>query len=352
MSEKKIDISDEQKHDNAYVWLLMKGDSYLPGIYTSIYSVLRTNPKADLVVMVTKDVSSTARNLLSKIVKLVDIDYIRFNTRQLKTKKQQELYSKWLSVAYTKWNVLKLIQYKKILFLDGDTIVLHNIDHLFNLQAPAAPFNNPFVKPIGNINSHLEGKKGNDKYLLHDTLISKREVYNCLTKNGMIFTASTILLEPSDADFNKYIDMVKSMEPFGFSNCHSMVDEQSLAYYYSFKKNVNWINIHSRYNYINWKKGFLEINDIPYIMHYFSEKKPWNMKYDEWPDVICWWKMAIESVQKTNINCTDLYLDAEQYELAINANDDFTKSLYNKQLPNTDAIKSCMDLITYSYKYQ
>jgi lipopolysaccharide biosynthesis glycosyltransferase len=340
--EQKQEQEQEQKKKTpyAYVWLLMKGDSYLPGLYVSIYSVLRTNPTADLVVMVTNDVSEQARNTLKQLtLNIVEVPYITINSKPLKTKRQQEIYKNWISDSYTKWNLLTL-HYEKVLFLDGDTIILRNLDHLFNLNTPAAPFGNPFVKPIGYLDTHLTSKKAADGYLPHAATITPSEVMNCLTKNGMLFTASTILLSPNITDYNNYIKMVKSMEPFGFSKCNSMVDEQSLAYYYSIIKKTNWTNIHHRYNYINWKKGFLQLDDVPYVMHYFSDKKPWNMKYNEWLDVICWWKLASDALSKTSIKPADIKLDPEQIELTDAHTDTFTRTLFKQ--PNT---YSCLDII-------
>ena len=99
MSEKKIpNISSLPLHDNAYAWLFMKGDFYLPGVFTSVYSCLRTNPNADLVVMVTDDVSQHARNMLLKVAThLFSIPYISFQSKQMKTERQRQLYGSWIA---------------------------------------------------------------------------------------------------------------------------------------------------------------------------------------------------------------------------------------------------------------
>jgi lipopolysaccharide biosynthesis glycosyltransferase len=335
------EISTTPVHDNAYVWLLMKGDSYLPGIFTSVYSILRTNPDADLVIMVTPDVSTSAKEILMKVAThLFYIDYISIDSKPLKSQKQRELYAKWVSVAYTKWNMLA-VPYKKALFVDGDTIVLDNIDYLFKMQTPAAPFNNPFVKPLGYIKDYLIGQRGSDNYLVHGAKITPKVVNDCLNKDGMLFTASAVLLSPNFDDYFSYLKMLKTMEPFGFTKCHSMVDEQSLAYFYSDVKKVDWYNIHQVFNYINWKEGFLAPNDTPIILHYFSEKKPWVMKYNEWPDVICWYKMAAESLEKTHSIPVDIKLDTEQIKLAKTHKDEWIKK-YTGKLKN---VSSCLDLI-------
>ena len=75
----QLQLTNPPLHDNAYVWLLMKGDSYLPGIFTSVYSIVRTTPDADLVVMVTPDVGSSAIATLSLIAThIVQVKYLQF----------------------------------------------------------------------------------------------------------------------------------------------------------------------------------------------------------------------------------------------------------------------------------
>ena len=326
--EKKLPIPEltgAPVHDNAYVWLLMKGDSYLPGIFIAVYSVLRTNPDADLVVMVTDDVSDEAQRILLKVAThLFRVPYLSFKTNQLKTEKQNILYKEWKSVAYTKWAMLAL-PYQKALLLDGDTMALANLDHLFAMNTPAAPFNNPFVKPLGYIPDFLTGKRGRDKYLAHGTAIPPSDINDILTKHGMLLTASAVLLSPSLDDYHAYIRFVKSKEPYGCKTCHSMVDEQSISSFYANHKRVNWYNIHHRYNLIGWKNKFLLKGDIPYVLHYFSDQKPWDQKFNAWEDLISWYKMAAESIKYAKITPQDIKLDPQNVKGAVTAKDTFIK---------------------------
>jgi lipopolysaccharide biosynthesis glycosyltransferase len=333
------EISSPPVHDNAYTWLLMKGDAYLPGIYISVYSVLRTNPDADLVVMVTGDVSEKSQDILLKVAThIFHISYLSFKTNTLKTAKQNRMYKDWKSVAYTKWNMLAL-PYKKAVLLDGDTMALANLDQLFNLPTPAAPFNNPFVKPLGFIPDYLTGQRGKDKYLVHGAVVKPKDVINICNKNGMLLTASAVVLSPALKDYEDYITMVKSQEPYGKTTCHSMVDEQSIALFYAKRKGVNWYNVHHRYNLIGWKNKFLLPNDIPLVLHYFSENKPWNMKYNEWDDIISWYKMSDEAVKQTGITPQTIMLKPENVSKSILVADTFIK-----KFTKNPKIKSVLDV--------
>jgi lipopolysaccharide biosynthesis glycosyltransferase len=343
MTENKIsipEISAPPIYDNAYVWLLMKGDPYLPGIITSVYSVLRTNPEADLVVMITPDISEqTIEKILTVASHIFYIPYLRFETVPLKTEAQQKIYKDWASDSYTKWNMLAL-PYKKAIFMDADVICTTNIDHLFKLQTPAAPFNSPFEKPLGHINNYIRSKKGRDGYPKHGSIITPQEVKNMLYKGGITFTATTVVLSPDLDDYRAYIEMVLNNQPYGAKqNCHSVVDERSLSEYYSIIKKYNWTNIHQKYNYIGWKNGFMEPYQMPLIIHYFSPQKPWNMKYNEYPDVISWYKMAGDALKYTKLMPTDIHLLDKNIDMSKKEQD-----TYIKQFTKNRKIMSILDI--------
>jgi lipopolysaccharide biosynthesis glycosyltransferase len=319
------EISSAPVYDNCYCWLFMKGDSYLPGIFTSVYSVWRTDPEADLVVMVTDDISEEAKTTLMKVAThLFYIPYLTFESKPLKTQRQRDIYKNWMSSSYTKWNALAL-PYKKAILIDGDTIHTDNTDSLFKLPTPAAPFSNPFAKPLGTISTRWKGPKGPDKYLTHGAKVTADEIKDTLYNGNVLITATAIVLSPSFDDYFEYIKTVKSMQPFGFEKCNNVQDEQSICYYYAVVKKQDWYNVHHRYNYIAWKDGFLNKGDVPYIIHYFSDMKPWMQKYNTYEDVITWYKMAGEAIKKTKIKPADIKLTVEDVNSANAATDTFIK---------------------------
>ena len=384
--ENNENIENKQNKPNAYVWLLMKGDAYLPGIMVSMYSVLRTKTKNDLVVMTTPDVSEEAKNTIKKIGKIVEVDYIEFKIADIYSEKQKQTYSSWMDVAFTKWNCLKLTEYNKVLLIDADAIVLDNVDHLFNLETPAAPFNTSYLekKNIRQTNRKLEnngfllnpheGKFGLDNYLAHGETVTPNTMHKILyydnnsNKKTMSLVASTILLSPSNEDFELFMDMMKHMQPFGFKRCSSAVDEQSISYFYSCYKKQNWTNIHHRYNLMGWKKDFLHETDFPYVIHYVSDK-PWKLKYNKWEDIICWYKIAAEmlenekslnvnekslnvnekslNVNEKSLNVNEIKLDKKNIDGVKNAEDIFIKKLLNNKnnINKNNNINSCLDIL-------
>ena len=63
----------------------------------------------------------------------------------------------------------------------------------------------------------------------------------------------------------------------------------------------------------NYKKilGFLQKGDKPKNIHYFSDKKPWMMRYNEFEDVITWYKMASEAIAEYKLNPGDIFLKTD-----------------------------------------
>lgn len=116
----------------AYVTTLCNGDGYLPGVLVLGRSLEASGTKEERVVMVTPDVTTDAREELARhgwTVRLVDpvanpsIDkmlYPRFET------------------VFTKLNAWRLVEYDRVVLLDADTLILQNVDDLFERQSFAA----------------------------------------------------------------------------------------------------------------------------------------------------------------------------------------------------------------------
>jgi alpha-N-acetylglucosamine transferase len=275
----------------AYVWLLMKGDSYMPGILVSAHSVKLTKSALDLVVMITEDVSDAAIKIMHSFgIITYKIPYIRFKCADILTDKQKRYYSAWMNDSFTKWNCLKLTKYKKILLLDADAIVLTNIDHLFNLQAPAAPFNTQYSILYQRISKY--GAPVDPEYVKF--LLGPHGQMRRGNRKFITLTASTVLIEPNLEHFKRFVEEIKKLEKgagFGFPSNSSMYDEQSISYFYSIILKKTWTNIDEKYNLMGWKSII-----TPYVLHYIATK-PWKItekELREWPDMIYFYKILAD----------------------------------------------------------
>jgi alpha-N-acetylglucosamine transferase len=284
----------------AYVLLCMKGDRYGPGVITCAYSLKQTNTKYDIICMVTNEVTEEMCNAIGTVAIVHKVDYLDFPVKALITQKQEEMYGHWLSQSFTKGQCLSLYQlgYEKIIFIDADMIVTQNIDHLFELPAPAGTFSSPWSKEFDPTGPYsLTGYPTQ-----HAQLVPWSQIYQNLTNGGYTFIGSLILLEPTEENYNRFLmNIIKQVEKQGAYGyrCWSTHDEQSIIEAFP----TNWTNIHQRYNFICHKSLWIQINNhnnqqktyVPHTLHYFSDKKPWMHQLDKkWTSTIyntdiIWW---------------------------------------------------------------
>jgi lipopolysaccharide biosynthesis glycosyltransferase len=104
---------------------------------------------------------------------------------------------------------------------------------------------------------------------------------------SFVLIATTVLLQPSRNDYDRYIKLIDDPQPFGFSGCYSGFDEQSLALLYQDK----WHYISQQYNIIPWhENAWLPRGEKAAIYHFFGDTKPWLMDSQKWPDLTLWYK--------------------------------------------------------------
>jgi len=267
---------------NAYVMLMFGGDSYLEGIKTLAYSLIKTGTKNDIICMVTHDVSQNARNKMKKLgIKVIEVPYLKFKSKPLKSQKQADRYP-WMNVSYTKLNCLNLTQYKKILFLDADMIVMKNIDHLFKRHAPASQF--------------VDKKIFKDKKNNFGKFVTQNNIKKLLNTRQFVADASLLLLEPNKKHFEDYKKMMKTMEPFGFKAI-SGYDEQSICYFMSLYKKgpkKKWLNLGGQYS-CNWTIDCDQ--KTAYILNFIGDIKPWIKDISKkFPDTLPWYKLHKEMI--------------------------------------------------------
>ncbi len=286
---KSLELSSPPKHDNAYVWLLMKGDRYLPGIIASVHSIKRFNPNADLVVMVTDDVSESARStILKHATHLFNIPYLSFTGKFRMGKIVQKVYASWIDQSYTKWNMLAL-PYKKAFLLDADVIAKAPTDGVFDTPAPAGVFPKPGLEKTSKVRS--------EKYIQEGYTVTQDDAKWILsTKDAYGAAATSILLSPSQEDYELYIESIKNLKPLSLKN-ETGADEQSILYFYSMIKKVNWHSLGMKWNFVPWSKLYKIEN--PIIIHFLSKEKPWEMKKNQYPDLAEWYEVYEDAIQNS-----------------------------------------------------
>ncbi|KAL2325364.1 hypothetical protein Fmac_024422 [Flemingia macrophylla] len=108
--------------DEAYVTLLY-GDEFLLGVRVLGKSIRDTGSIKDMVVLVSDGVSNYANTLLQADGWIVEKISLLANPNQVRPKRF------W--GVYTKLKIFNMTDYKKVVYLDADTIVVKNIEELF-----------------------------------------------------------------------------------------------------------------------------------------------------------------------------------------------------------------------------
>ena len=192
-----------------------------------------------------------------------------------------EIYKDMMSSFYTKWNMLKLTEYQKTVFVDGDMIITKNIDSIFDIKAPAAYFGQRGTTEYENLLFGLKGFIKNysiSKYPTKTGELVQNEMIEVGLNQSHVMNAGFVLLEPSLDKYNQIIDVLENTGGgFGYDS-KSGADEQVLAFVY-LKDSTQWTAFGSEYNFNIPKPGRLLVDTkykTPWVMHYTKKTKPWE----------------------------------------------------------------------------
>jgi len=287
----------------AYVTLLMKGDSYVPGCLVLASSLRRVESKADIICMVTPDVSLDARSVLAHpdlFTEVIPVDYITTPAFKLPNASVQKHYGDMNTSLMTKLNCLNLKgklkdkqkQYKKVCLLDADLLVVRCMDTLFSLQAPAGTFHSYWLH--GAHDPYPRNMKTGD-------IVPRKAIQEALDRKRSYVVQTTVLLFPTTlpsgedvfSDFQDYIQKFSTdTGDLGLSNLlsnmYNTIDDLTVStYFHNSPDKWKWTYIGHEYTCIPWKDNCAN----PYVYHYFHNK-PWTMQEGQWPDLKFWFDEA------------------------------------------------------------
>ena len=134
------------KKPHAYTSLLFKDETYLPGIITFGYSVKQSHTDFNLICMVQdkpfKNYPGVKQSTINDLLNIYDViygvdvleipNYIPHSKNF--TFKNKNHYQN-ISAYVTKSNVFGLLDYEKVFFCDSSTILVKNIDFVFNYDS-------------------------------------------------------------------------------------------------------------------------------------------------------------------------------------------------------------------------
>ena len=269
---------------HAFVTFLMLNDSYLPGVLLLAHGLRRQKTQADLICMVTEEISRPARQALAQLYDFV-IDVEKIFVPHARVGKRP-----YLPYVFTRLHALRLgadgdlgHRYDKIALLDADLLPLRHYDHLFTLPTPAGTINErkthvmewgddgnfiipPSVAQDGTWNWHQIYADCPHGQPIPAEITNR--VADDPTNMGVI--SSLLVLEPSLAEFKAIMTDIQSpaAQPL-VGDAFDWPEMQYLTLRYSGR----WTNVDLRFHSLN---GYPNL-DVLYGIHY-TGFKPWQFR--------------------------------------------------------------------------
>ena len=140
MPERMTEMDGRRRY--AYVTFLILNDSYLSGALLLAYGLRQQWTEADLICLVTPEITSTARAALGCLYDhVVEVEAIYVPHKRRHQRQDRPFW-------FTRMNALRLgvdgdlgLSYEKLVVLDADVLPMKWYDHLFTLVAPAGVIN-------------------------------------------------------------------------------------------------------------------------------------------------------------------------------------------------------------------
>ena len=146
--------------DNAIITLVTgKNSGYEYGAVSLGESLKLVGSKASRIAMVTPEVDETARQLMQANWKVVDIPTIKCVQKASSDvsipKDEASLHQDFIrwSSACSKFHAWNFVEFHRVIFMDSDTIVLHNIDDAFYTYSNASMAAAPEIFPPDTFNA-------------------------------------------------------------------------------------------------------------------------------------------------------------------------------------------------------
>jgi len=218
--EETSDSGGGAMQNKAFATFLMLNDSYLPGALMLGYALRKQKTDADLVCMITEDITDEAKRSLELLFDHV----IPVKTIFVPHKRRQERQDRpfW----FTRLNALRLgrdgdlgFDYKKVVLLDADVLPIKDYASLFSLNTPAGIPNEDKSKFVDTEDkdrtkiSKWSWHEAYDKICPHGHAIPKEITDRVLDDpKNMGLNGSLFVIKPSMSEFEAIMADIKCPE--------------------------------------------------------------------------------------------------------------------------------------------
>jgi glycogenin glucosyltransferase len=296
----------------AFMTFVMRNDSFVPGALVFAHALRRQPTQADLVCMVTKDVTPAGRAALEIVFdRVVEVEEIFIPHRRRQERQDRPF-------LFTRFQALRAgadgglgLRYEKIVLADADVLPLRCYDHLFTLETPAGIVNED--KSLC-MDYDTEGKYILPESVAQDGTWKWHRRYDSLCPHGakippeitdrvlsepanMGVNSSLWVLRPSLAVWENLFETARRPEVRERIGDFNWPEMQFATWYWS----GQWTNIDLRFSSFN---GYPRL-DVLCGTH-FAGYKPWKFKergaiarFSRFPDYALWQKTYLEMLRET-----------------------------------------------------
>ncbi len=267
---------------NAYTTLFTLNDSYLPSLLLLAYKLRQQQTTADLICMVTEEITATARQALAILYDHV-VEVEKITVPHSRSGKRP-----YLPYVFTKLHALRLgrdgdmgFAYDKVILLDADLLPIKKYDELFDLPAPAGTINEKktnvmewdedgnFIIPQsvyedGTWNWHHIYAECPHGQPIPQTITNR--VLRDPTNMGII--GSLLVLQPSRAEFDAILADLQTPEVADL--VQDKFDWPEMQYLTA-RWSGQWTNVDLRFHSLNGYPNLSVLNGI-----HFTGFKPWQ----------------------------------------------------------------------------
>lgn len=229
-SDNELDIVQDANERMAYVTFLCD-DIMGEATEVLVYSLKQTQTKHDIVVLVLDDVTQTVRNRLEYLgAQIINVDQVKYPWDSSSARRKG--FNK--ACRYSKLNLWNLTQYKKVVFLDADTMVVNPIDDLFEYPQ-----------------------------------------FTAAVDIGGVLNTGVFVAEPNTDTYN---DIMKTYEN---APSYNRGDQGFLNYYFNQSANIlpgNY-NLMIKFTHFSTLASSFVAKNTAKVLHFTSETKPWNFHF-------------------------------------------------------------------------
>ena len=216
-------------------------DNYYKGVLVLKKSLDKCNSKYPLYCMVTKNIGEDVVTCLKQFgISIIKIDDLNIR-EDIKGSVKDENFAHWNN-CWDKLNVFNLLQFEKVVYLDGDMIVYRNIDELFDCE---------------NLTASTDG------------------VWIFGKERERFLNAGLMVIDPNEKTFRDLIVYINSLRE-GF-----LQDQLILQSYFSKWGDETNLHLSEAYNmWVPYADYYpQEIQNSIKVLHYIGKIKPF-MSYD------------------------------------------------------------------------